>query len=565
MDSTPNLILAGFMGTGKSTVGRLCAQQLGMQFIDADGEIERREGMSIPSIFAQHGEVYFRQREHELAVELAERGACVIATGGGMVIDDDTRNTLLASGVGVCLTATPDVVLQRVGGEAAAQRRPMLAPSTGSGGSVVERITHLLKERAPKYARFHYHVDTSQRSSYEVAEIVAEIYTDEQARVTVSIPSAGANYDIVLGDGVLDQLGFMLASKGWSAPFAIVSDSIVSSYHGGRTLLALQRAGLRGFIHTMRSGEAHKTLASVEAMYRAFSEHGMERNSPVIALGGGDVGDVAGFAAATYLRGVPFVQVPTTVLAMADSSVGGKVGVDTPFGKNLVGAFKQPDLVVMDTSTLLTLPMRELRCGMAEVVKSAILLGSEPYAHLQAWLRIKPMSQAEPFHTGEDGWITSDLINSTVDAFLMKRDVVQEDPFEHGRRALLNLGHTFGHGIEAWSKFQIQHGEAVALGMVCAARLSQAMGLCSEADANDVIELLQLVGLPTSMADVHRFTDDLSFDVDAIWRMMQSDKKKRAGKLRFVLLSAPGNAFVCDTVEEDAARRALLSINELAT
>ncbi len=551
----PNLILAGFMGTGKSTVGRVCAQQLGLQFVDTDVEIVRREGISIPQMFETQGEDYFRQRERELVEELVQRGGCVIATGGGMIVNDDNRNLLLASGVGVCLTARPDVIVQRVGGKTAAQMRPML-----KGNDVTARITHLLKERAPKYAQFHYHVDTSTCGSNEVAAIVTEIYTDEQARVSVNIPDARANYAIVLGDGVIDQLGFMLASRGWTQPFAIVSDSIVSSHHGGRVLLALQRAGIQAFIHTMRAGEAHKTLTTVEAIYAAFSQHGMERTSPVIALGGGVVGDVAGFAAATYLRGVPFVQVPTTVLAMADSSVGGKVGVDTSFGKNLVGAFKQPDLVVMDTGTLLTLPIRELRCGMAEVVKSAIIAGGEPYENLRVWLKAKPMSHAEPYHTGEDGWITSDLINSTVDAFLMKRDVVQEDPFEKGRRALLNLGHTFGHGIEAWSQFQIAHGEAVALGMVCAARLSHTMGFCSETDANDVVELLQHVGLPTSMDDVYASSDGLSFDLEAIWQMMQSDKKKRAGKLRFVLMRAPGDVFVCDSVEEVAAKRALESL-----
>jgi 3-dehydroquinate synthase len=551
-----NLILAGFMGVGKSTVGRLCARQLGLTFVDTDEEIVRREGMSIPAIFERHGEAYFRALERELAQELAQRGGCVIATGGGMIVNDDNRNTLLMSGVGVCLTATPDVILRRVGGEAAAQSRPMLR-----GDDVTARITHLLKERTPKYAQMHYHVDTSQRTSRDVAAVVTEIYSDEQARITVNIPDAGAHYDIVIGDGILDQLGFMLAGRGWNAPFNILSDKITSSFHGGRVLQAMARVGMNASIHTMQSGEAHKTLASVERMYAALSEWGAERASPVIALGGGVVGDTTGFAAATYLRGVPFVQVPTTLLAMADSSIGGKVGVDTAFGKNLVGAFKQPDIVVIDTGTLLTLPIREIRCGMAEIVKSVLISGAEPYAHLRTWLANTPMSAAEPFHTGEDGWITSDLINSLVDSILMKRAVVQEDPFEKGKRAWLNLGHTFGHGIEAWSKFQLKHGEAVALGMVCAARLSRDMGFCSAAFAEEIIETLRWAGLPTTMAEVYTFTDRLSFDMDAIWALMMKDKKKRAGRLRFVLIRAPGDVFVCDDVSEQMAKQALNRLN----
>lgn len=559
---SPNLILAGFMGVGKSAVGRLCAQMLDLRFIDADAEIEKRESMRIPHIFESKGEAYFREIESQLVKEIAQQKGCVVATGGGMIVNDDNRNTLLHSGIGVCLTATPEVIVKRVGGEAGAQNRPMLR-TTSPDQTVQQRVAELLKQRAPAYAQMHYHVDTSQRTLQQVAEIITEIYTDEQARITVHTAmqsTTTTSYDVVIGDGVLDQLGAMLAGRGWTQPFAIVSDSIASSWHGGRTQLALKNAGIEAFIHTTPAGEAHKNLSSIEGMYRKFSERGMERNSAVVAVGGGVVGDSAGFAAATYLRGVPFVQVPTTLLAMADSSIGGKTGVDTSFGKNLVGAFKQPDLVVIDTSCLLTLPIRELRCGMAEIVKATLIAGGEPYARIHAWLQNAPMSKAEPFEEGEDGWVTSDLINSLVDAILLKRQIVEEDPFEKGKRAWLNLGHTFGHGIEAWSEFKLKHGEAISLGMVCALRLSHALGFCSEQDADEAIDLLRHVGLPTSMADAHELADVLRFDADAIWQIMQSDKKKRAGKLRFVLMRRPGDVFVCDEVEPAMAIAALKSL-----
>ncbi len=541
--SERNLILAGFMGSGKSTVGRLCARRLGMDFLDTDEEIARRERMSIPEIFARCGEAYFRARERELADALRARRGCVIATGGGMVADDEVRATLLASGIVVCLTASPEVIVRRVGGESAAQARPMLR-----GGDVTSRVAQLLRERAPKYAQLHYHVDTSQRSPSQVADVVCALYAREQARIPVAIPAAGARYDVVIGDGVLEVLGFMLAGRGWSPPFAIVTDSVVGEMFAERALRALAHAGLEAFLHIMPAGEASKTLASVEAMYRAFSAHGMERSSPVIALGGGVVGDVAGFAAATFLRGVPFVQVPTTLLAMADASIGGKVGVDTDFGKNLVGAFKQPELVVADVSLLETLPARELRAGLAEVIKSGLLSGGERYDRLRRFI----------LQGSRSGLTMSDVL---ADAIHLKRAIVQADPFERDQRALLNLGHTFGHGIEAWSDFRLRHGEAVSLGMVCAVRLSHAMGFCDAALVEEVIGLLRAAGLPTALGEVSDALAGRAFDEARIWGYMMSDKKKRAGRLRFILLRAVGDAFVCDQVDECLARQALRSID----
>ncbi|GIV84134.1 MAG: shikimate kinase [Candidatus Roseilinea sp.] len=543
-DPPRNLILAGFMGTGKSTVGRLCAQQLGLPFVDTDEEISQREGMPIPAIFASRGEGYFRARERALVAELSARRNCVIATGGGMIVDDDNRAALLRSGVGVCLTATPEVIAQRVGSAAAAER-PML-----HSDDVIARITQLLRERAPKYAQLHYSVDTAQRAPDEVAALVCEAYRRERIRIAVDAPAASARYDIVIGEGALDTLGFMLAGRGWAPPFAVVSDAHVAARYGERVLCALARAGLDGFLHVMPAGEAHKTLASVEAMYRAFSAHGMERTSAVIALGGGVVGDTAGFASATFLRGVPLVQVPTSLLAMADSSIGGKVGVDTDFGKNLVGAFKQPDLVVADLSVLASLPPRELRCGLAEIVKAALLSGGAAYVRLREAATSGALTD----------WRSPALLNALVDAILLKRAMVQADPFERGQRALLNLGHTFGHGLEAWSGFRLKHGEAVALGLVCAARLSHAMGVCEDALVAEVIGLLRSVGLPAALDDARDALGGLAFAPDAVWRYMLSDKKKRAGKLRFVLLRAPGDAFVCDAVPEKMAQDALASL-----
>lgn len=533
------LILAGFMGTGKTTVGRLCARALGYEFVDADAEIEQRYGMTIPQFFTEKGEAAFRQVEAGLVQELAARRRMVIATGGGMIVDPANRHTLLNAGVCVGLTATPEAILSRVD----ASTRPMLR-----GDDVQARVAELLKARAHAYRELHYSVDTTTRTPEEVAAQVLAIYRAEHTRMPVRVSAAFSgiseanHYDIILGDGVLDQLGFALAGRGWTSPFAIVTDDTVGPLYAERVRTALGCVGIDAFIHVMPSGESNKTLATVEGIYRALSEHGLERGNPVIALGGGVVGDVAGFAAATYLRGVPFVQVPTTLLSMADSSIGGKVGVDTPFGKNLVGAFKQPELVVIDTACLRSLPADEVRCGYAEIIKAALIDGGAAYERVCA----HPLSA--------DAGVDQELIQSLLDAIDLKRRVVEEDPFEKGRRALLNLGHTFGHGVEAWSHFAVKHGQGVALGTVCAVRLSLSLGLCDEEQAEQAVHLLAASGLPVQLPGV---------DADKIWRLMQSDKKKRAGKLRFVLFRAPGECVITDAVTEEQARWALSTLSKV--
>ena len=544
------LILAGFMGAGKTTVGQIVAQRLGYDFVDTDVEIERREGMTIPQLFDAKGETHFRALEAALAREVAEKRRAVIATGGGMLADPANRQLLLDAGTVVCLTAAPEAILRRVD----AGTRPMLR-----GDDPRARVAQLLKARAQAYAELHYHVDTTHRLAEEVADCVAGIYRAEHARIPVQVAdtSGGARhsgrYDIVIGNGALDQLGFALAPRGWSPPLAIVSDDIAGPLYAERAQHALERAGIASFVHYMRAGEAHKTLHEVEAMYQAFAAHGLERNGAVIAVGGGVVGDMAGFAAATYLRGVAFVQVPTTLLSMADSSIGGKVGVDTAYGKNLVGAFKQPDLVVIDLACLQSLPPVELQCGYTEIVKAALIAGGE------AWERVKGLEirdwrlEISPNLQSPISNLQSLIPNlqSLIDAIQLKRAVVQEDPFERGRRALLNLGHTFGHGIEAWSNYTIKHGQAVALGMVCAMRLSHTLDLCSATLVEEVVDVLDRSELPVSLPDV---------DVEAVWRLMQSDKKKRGGRLRFVLLREPGDVFMTDEVAEAQAKQALAGL-----
>ena len=295
---------------------------------------------------------------------------------------------------------------------------------------------------------------------------------------------------------------------------------------------SLRHHGYDPAICTVPAGEEHKTLASIALLYDQFVAAGLDRRSPVIGLGGGVIGDMAGFAAATYLRGVPFVQIPTSLLSMVDASVGGKTGVDLPQGKNLVGAFKQPAVVVIDTDVLSTLPAEEFRSGLAEVVKHGIIGAPDLFHQLEG---------AGP----------GNLIQLVRDAVQVKVDVVIEDPYEQGRRAVLNLGHTFGHAIEQASEYAVRHGEAVAVGMVAAAEMAAALGHCDPELVMRIRTLLDRLGLPTSVS---------GYNPDAIRGFMGQDKKRKGKMLRFIIPQALGEVVIIDDPGEAYVRAALATV-----
>jgi 3-dehydroquinate synthase len=320
-----------------------------------------------------------------------------------------------------------------------------------------------------------------------------------------------------------------MKEHGLRGPCALVTNPTVGEHHAEPLLANLRQNGFEPTFCQVPDGEQFKTLETVSLLYNQFLAAGLERKSPIVALGGGVLGDTAGFVAATYLRGVPLVQIPTTLLSMVDSSVGGKTGVDLPQGKNLVGAFKQPEMVVIDPDVLKTLPGSEFRSGLAEVVKHGII------------------DAPELFEALEQGKFT---LNWMLDeAIRVKVRVVDEDPFEQGRRAILNLGHTFGHAFEQLSKFQLRHGEGVAIGMACAARLACNLGHCSTSIADRIINLLDHLDMPTEVP---------GYSPDEIWRTMHTDKKKQAGRLRFVLPCAIGDVRVFNDIPEEAVKEVLV-------
>lgn len=352
-------------------------------------------------------------------------------------------------------------------------------------------------------------------------------------RIRVTTP--GGDYDIWIKPGLLQNLtseGDLLGRPYSDARMVVVTNTTLAPLYGEVLANDLDAA-----LVTIPDGEQYKTLATVAKLYTDFVAAGLDRSGTVIALGGGVVGDTAGFAAATYMRGVRLVQIPTTLLSMVDSSVGGKVGVDLPQGKNLVGAFKQPDVVLMDTDVLQTLPERELHCGMAEVIKHG-LLADEGLLELIEAVRT----------SGSPLLIMPEMVRRAVQ---VKVGVVQQDPYEKNIRAHLNLGHTFGHAIEQVSGYVWPHGEAVGIGLLAAARLSAALGLAKTPLAERVQRILTTVGLPTRIAGL---------DTDAIFAAMGTDKKWQSGRSRFVLLRGVGQPLI---VEEVPRERVMAVLNSL--
>ncbi len=348
-------------------------------------------------------------------------------------------------------------------------------------------------------------------------------------------------YDVLVGDNLLPQLRELACITG---PLAVVTDTNVGPLHAAKIEGALT-------VVTVPAGEQFKTLDTVREIYDQLFAAGLDRKGTLVALGGGVVGDMTGFVAATYMRGLDFVQCPTTLLSMVDASVGGKTGVDMPQGKNLVGAFKQPTAVLADLATLSTLSPAEFASGMAEVVKHGLLANNGLLERLEIgdW-RLSPDNQSLILRQAQDR--SSNLQSLVTDAIQVKRDVVQEDPFEHGRRAILNLGHTFGHAIEQVSGYTVRHGEGVAMGLTAAANLSARLEECDPALQARIEKVLANVGLPT------RIPADLP--PEALFHAMGSDKKKAAGLLRFVLIRDVGDVFVRGNVAKEDVLAAITAV-----
>jgi len=463
--------------------------------VDVDEHIARAAGRSIAEVFRLEGEAAFRARERLAIAELLRSGPKVLSLGGGAVTDEGSRRQLIDRAILVTLDAPVETLAKRLGPEQIAQR-PLLA-----GGDPVERLRAVISARSDAYAEAHARV-TTDRSVDDVARDVLALWT----RDPVAVALGERSYRVEVGAGVRRELPGILRALGGKV--LLVSDDRAWPLVGPSLELDAELPRV-----ILPTGEVNKTIQSVEKIWDAALDAGFDRRGVILAVGGGVVGDLAGFAAATVLRGIRFVQVPTTLLSMVDASVGGKTAIDRPQGKNLVGAFHQPSAVIADVDLLATLPQREMRSGMSEVIKTALIGDARLLEALE--------------HDERD---LASIVRASI---AHKARVVASDEHDRtGARAALNFGHTVGHALEAHAGFErLTHGEAVSLGMIAALRIGIAVGLTPAPLLDRARALLVRNGLPVDLT-----VEPLA---DALPRIL-SDKKREGDEVAFVLLEDIG-------------------------
>ncbi len=532
MTTRNRIYLIGFSGAGKSAVGRSTARLLGWRFEDADERIVERAGKPVERVFAEDGEPAFRELERATIAEFAREEHVVVSTGAGSVMHDQSLGGMLSSGLVVALEARPETVYRRLShiaelDGAEAMTRPMLQSDDPLG-----RIESLKRERQWAYAHAHWTVHTDDLTIEQAALEVVRAWRrlgapsawedDPELAATVRLEQGA--YPVFVGwDTLEDQLGRRLAQMGLSGRAFIVCDSNVVHPYGRAAQRSLHAAGIEMGLFTFPAGEASKNLATATVLYEWLAERRAERRDAIVAVGGGVVGDLAGYVAATFLRGIRVVQAPTSLTAMVDSSIGGKTGVDLPVAKNMVGAFHHPAMVLTDVSALRTLPERALREGWAEALKHGLALEAglvDLYEeHADALQSLDP-----ELTTRAVAW------NAAVKARMVSADEREMS----GLRQLLNYGHTIGHGLEAAAGYDAYlHGEAVAIGMTGAARLGMLEGVTPPELVERQASLIARFGLPSAYTGV---------EPEAILEAMSRDKKTTAGQISWVLLDGVGSS-----------------------
>ncbi|MCI0600360.1 MAG: 3-dehydroquinate synthase [Beijerinckiaceae bacterium] len=560
-----SIVLIGLMGSGKTSTGRRLAQVLGLEFVDSDAEIEAAAGMPITEIFARHGENYFRDGERRVMARLLRAGPRVIASGGGAFMSEETRSRIAENGISVWLKADHDVLWRRVRKRS---HRPLLL-----GDNSEQTLRTLMEQRYPVYAMADVTVvsrdgphdfavedtiagiESLLQCSPDLPPMAAQGYArvsreppgaSQQLapnRVEVRVELGARSYAIFIGAGLIAEAGHHIRRLAPYAGCAIVTDENVARLHLPALERALDEASIRHSRVVVAAGERSKSFEVFADVCNALLAARLERGDVIVALGGGVIGDLAGFAAATVRRGMRFVQVPASLLAQVDSSVGGKTGINSPHGKNLIGAFHQPSLVIADTATLETLPEREFRAGYAEIVKYGLISDAGFFAWLEA-------NRRGVFAGG------APRVHAIAESCKAKAAIVGRDEYEAGERALLNLGHTFGHALERITCYdgeRLVHGEAVAVGMACAFRFSVRRGHCGVEDQARVEAHLQDAGLPVRMTAIPGWDAPAEAVLDAMYQ----DKKVDHGALTFILARAIGDCFIAKSVEAGEVREFL--------
>ena len=556
--------LIGLSYSGKSTLGQVVAERLGWKFVDTDTVYTEKFGKTPAQAIKDDGEAMFRDNESVILAEVLAEDWLVVATGGGIFERSLNRRALGNTSLIVYLDVPVDTLYQRYLNDEGSEIRPLLETEQG----VLHSLRELDRDRRPHYQLADLWLSTMTLHDIDHTEAVAETATRLlnywvqensiaetsverlarlEAEVAPSHPAAIVRtqdnvYPVWVGVNQIERLPDRLIQLNLTGrKLFIIADESVMEPHGRLLAEKLQAAQISGATYLIPSGESSKSSAMLEEVYAWLATHKAERTSVIIALGGGVVCDIAGYIAATYLRGLPIIMIPTSVLAMNDASIGGKTGIDLPTGKNLVGAFKQPRAVIADINTLSTLPKRSYIEGFAEIIKHGLILDSE----LLEWLELHRAKLIDEVPE------TALLRQITARSTYLKSLVVSADPHEQGLRAILNYGHTIGHAIETVTGYQQwMHGEAVSIGMTAAGRIARELGIMELSIFERQTDLLRDFGLPISAPGLNP---------DAIIEAMSRDKKVIDGKARFVFVSEVGKAIihtdVPDSLIKDAVQR----------
>ncbi len=540
----PNIFITGFSGSGKTTVGREVARRLGWRFADTDEEIARAAGMSVDEIFSAKGEPHFRKLEAERIERLCDSEEQVVSTGGGIAADDRNWELMNAHGLVACLEALPHTIHERLSRQDEKSISPPVRPMLEASDHL-ERIRSLKAERQHGYARAHWTVHTDGLTPDEAAAEVVRGWTlltrsgafDETGDLAATVTTSAASYPVWVGWGILDQLAGRV-ERVFSPDVVYIITDERASRQAHRAHMVLEAGGIASHLFVVPPGETSKSLEMAQHLFGWLAGRRAERSHLILAVGGGVVGDLAGFVAATFLRGMRFAQVPTTLVAMMDAAIGGKTAVNLPQGKNLVGAFHQPGLVLADIETLGSLPDRELTSGWAEAIKHGLILD-------EALLRSFEGRSEDIRSLHRD--VATDVIRRSV--AVKARAVSQDETETLGVRILLNYGHTIGHAIEAATGYRrFLHGEAVSIGMMGAAYIAETLEMMSADEVERQARVLERFDLPIVAG---------SIDLTAVQDAMSRDKKTSGKVIRWVLLEGIGNAVTRSDVPPGVVRRAL--------
>lgn len=537
-----NIFLVGLMGSGKTTVGRALAKKLNKRFIDSDHEIEARTGVSIPVIFEIEGEASFRQREADVIRDLTAQDNIILATGGGAILNPESRRLLEQRGTVIYLRASIHSILQRTRND---KNRPLLRTADPR-----KKLEELESQRHPLYQEIaHVVIETGRPNVQHLVQHILDklpshipdvpqqavpamnnsaspktsALTSNAGNQTLHVNLGERSYPIYIGQHLLNDTS-ILTQAIQAKRVVIVTNTVVAPLYLSALQQQLQGIGKTVSAVVLPDGEEHKHWATLMQIFDHLLEQKCDRKTCLIALGGGVIGDMTGFAASAFMRGVPFVQIPTTLLSQVDSSVGGKTGINHPLGKNMIGAFYQPQAVLADTATLNTLPDKELSAGLAEVIKHGAIIDTDFFVWIEK--NIQALRAKDP----------AALAYAVARSCEIKADVVRQDEREGGLRAILNFGHTFGHAIESGMGYgNWLHGEAVGCGMVMAADLSCRLGYLDFVSRTRIKQLVEDAGLPVTAPDLgtERWLD-----------LMEVDKKNEGGQIKFILLKPLGSAHI---------------------